>query len=155
MYHYYDGQYGVSYPIFAFFDSILIKYGVVLINYGVRLQYQGTESPVEDSPQIRKQIWGSLFSCVELARYIKPRLQNWIKAGGFHLYIKEKGLKGSEEQAEPFYIDLWEIIDKKEVRILDWRFVKKEVTPLDWYIETLKNVSQQQTNKKRKYSSNT
>jgi hypothetical protein len=42
----------------------LIKYGVILIEYGVRLHYQGTESPVEDSPQIGKQIWGSLFSCV-------------------------------------------------------------------------------------------
>jgi hypothetical protein len=59
------------------------------------------------------------YTWLELARYIKPRLQNWIKAGGFHLYIKEKGLKRSEEQAEPFYIDLWEIIDEKEVKILD------------------------------------
>ena len=95
------------------------------------------------------------YTSLELARYIKPRLQVWIKAGGFHPNNKEDR---TEVRAEPFYIDLWEIIDKEEVRILDWRFVKKERKPLDWYIETFKNVSQQKTNKKsgqkRKYSSN-
>jgi hypothetical protein len=98
------------------------------------------------------------YTWLELARYIKPRLQNWIKSGGFHLYNKEKGWSGTESQAEPFYIDLWKIIDKEEVRILDWRFLKKEETSLDWYIETFRNVSQQKANKtsgqKRKRSSN-
>ncbi len=61
-------QYGVSTPYLLFFDSILIKYGVKFIKYGVRLQYQGTESPVGDSPQIGKQIWGSLVSCA-IERY--------------------------------------------------------------------------------------
>lgn len=96
------------------------------------------------------------YTSLELARYIKPRLQNWIKASGLHTNIKEDT---TEVKAEPFYIDLWEIIDKEEIRILDWRFVKEERKPLDWYIETFKNVSQQKTNKKsgqkRKYSSNT
>ncbi len=98
-------------------------------------------------------------SWLEIVRYIKPRLQNWIKAGGYHLYHKEKGWIGTEEVAYPFYIDLWEIIDKEEVRILDWRFVKKEEeTPLDWYSATFKDVSQQETDQKsgqkRKCSSN-
>jgi hypothetical protein len=31
------------------------------------------------------------YTWLELARYIKPRLQNWIKAGGFHLYNMHKG----------------------------------------------------------------
>jgi hypothetical protein len=38
-------QYGASAPYLPFFDSILIKYGVKFIKYGVRLQYQGTKSP--------------------------------------------------------------------------------------------------------------
>ncbi len=98
------------------------------------------------------------YTCLELARYIKPRLQNWIKSGGFHLYNKHKGWRGSEEEAVPFYIDFWEEIEKKEIRILDWRFVKKEETPLDRYFETIKDVCKQETNKKlgqkRKRSSN-
>lgn len=88
------------------------------------------------------------YTWLELARYIKPRLQNWIKAGGFHLYNKEDKWRGAEARADPFYIDLWDVIDKKEIRILDWSFDNKEVTPLDWYSETLKDVSQQKTNKK-------
>ncbi len=101
------------------------------------------------------------YSWLEIARYIKPRLQNWIKAGGYHLYQKQRdrGWTGTEVVAYPFYIDYWEVIDKEEVRILDWRFVKKEKeTPLDWYSATFKDVSQQETNKKsgqkRKRSSN-
>ncbi len=101
------------------------------------------------------------YSWLEIARYIKPRLQNWIKAGGYQAYQSQRlrGWTGSEEVAYPFYIDLWEVIDKEEVRILDWRFVKKEKeTPLDWYFQPIKDVSQQETNKKsgqkRKHSSN-
>ncbi len=41
-------QYGVSTTYLLFFNSILIKYGVKFIKYGLRLQYQGTESPVEN-----------------------------------------------------------------------------------------------------------
>jgi hypothetical protein len=91
------------------------------------------------------------YSWLEIVRYIKPRLQNWIKAGGYHSYLsqREKGWTGTEEVAYPFYIDLWEVIDKEEVRILDWRFVKKEEeTPLDWYFKPIKDVCQQETNKK-------
>ena len=76
-------------------------------------------------------------------------------------YIQEtlRGWTGSEEVVYPFYIDLWEVIDKEEVRILDWRFVKEvKETPLDWYFPRIKDVSQQETNKKsgqkRKRSSN-
>ncbi len=101
------------------------------------------------------------YSWLEIVRYIKPRLQTWIKAGGYHLYQcqKEKGWTGTEAVAYPLYIDLWEVISKEEVRILDWRFVKKEEeTPLDWYSATFKDVSQQETDKKsgqkRKRSSN-
>jgi hypothetical protein len=60
------------------------------------------------------------YTWLEIARYLKPRLQNWIKAGGFHLYQRNKGNRETEAQAEPFYIDLWDLIDKKEVRLLDW-----------------------------------
>jgi hypothetical protein len=102
------------------------------------------------------------YSWLEIARYIKPRLQNWIKAGGYHSYQsqREKNWTGTEAAAYPFYIDLWEVIDKEKVRILDWRFVKKEEeTPLDWYFKPIKDVCQQETNKKsgktRKRSSNT
>jgi hypothetical protein len=98
---------------------------------------------------------------LEIARFIKPRLQNWIKAGGYQAYQSQRlrGWTGSEEVAYPFYIDLWEVIDKEEVRILDWRFVKEvKETPLDWYFQPIKDVSQQETNKKsgqkRKRSSN-
>jgi hypothetical protein len=101
------------------------------------------------------------YSWLEIARYIKPRPQNWIKAGGYHSYQsqREKGWTGTEEVAYPFYIDLWEVINKEEVRIRDWRFVKKEKeTPLDWCFKPIKDVCQQETNKKsgqkRKRSSN-
>jgi hypothetical protein len=100
------------------------------------------------------------YSWLELARYISPRLQNWIKAGGYHLYQnqKEKGWTGTEAVAYPFYIDLWEVIDREEIRILDWRFIQKEVNQQDYYFKPIKDVSQQETNKKsgqkRKRSSN-
>ncbi len=98
------------------------------------------------------------YTWLELARYIKPRLHNWIKTGGYHLYNKEEGWRGTEAKADPFYIDLWEIIERQEIRTLDWRFVKKKVITLDWYSATFKDVSQQETNKKsgqkRKRSSN-
>jgi hypothetical protein len=91
------------------------------------------------------------YSWLEIARYIKHRLQIWIKAGGYHSYQsqRKKGWTGTEELAYPLYIDLWEVIDKEEVRILDWRFMEKEEeTPLDWYFKPIKDVCQQETNKK-------
>jgi hypothetical protein len=54
----------------------LIKYGVELIKYGVRFQYQGTESPVDNSPQIGKQIWGSLVSC----HIAQPTVETTVQA---------------------------------------------------------------------------
>jgi hypothetical protein len=100
------------------------------------------------------------YSWLEMARYISPRLQNWIKAGGYHLYQnqKEKVWTGTEAVAYPFYIDLWKVIDREEIRILDWRFVHKEVNQPDYYFKPIKDVSQQEANKKsgqkRKRSSN-
>jgi hypothetical protein len=85
------------------------------------------------------------YTWLEIARYLRPRLQNWIKAGGFHLYQRNKRNIETEELAEPFFIDLWGIIEEKETRILDW------------YRPRFKDVSQQETNKesgqKRKCSS--
>jgi hypothetical protein len=50
------------------------------------------------------------------------------------------------------------VIDREEIRILDWRFIQKEVNQQDYYFKPIKDVSQQETNKKsgqkRKRSSN-
>ena len=146
---------------------IVISRALHLHKGGTSLTYNFKDSEDEDTywtltipSTVPRPIGFNLrqYTCLELARYIKPRLQNWIKAGGFHLYNKHKGWRGSEEEEAPFYIDFWEEIEKKEIRILGWRFVKKEETPLDWYLETIKDVCKQKTNKKsgqkRKRSSN-
>ncbi len=64
-----------------------------------------------------------------LARYIKQRNLDWVKSGGYHLYQERKGWL-----ADPFYIDLWKVIELKESRLLESD------------TETLQNVCQQETN---------
>jgi hypothetical protein len=53
------------------------------------------------------------FTELQLERYIKPRYQDWVKAGGYRLYLERKGWLES-----PFYIDLWKAIEGKENRLL-------------------------------------
>jgi hypothetical protein len=66
---------------------------------------------------------------LQLERYIKPRYQDWVKAGGYRLYLERKGWLEN-----PFYIDLWKVIEEKENRLL--------VTDTS----VIKNVCQQETN---------
>ena len=66
---------------------------------------------------------------LQLERYIKPRYQDWVKAGGYRLNLERKGWL-----EDPFYIDLWKVIEEKENRIL--------VTDTS----VIKNVCQQETN---------
>jgi hypothetical protein len=66
---------------------------------------------------------------LQLERYIKPRYQDWVKAGGYRLYLERKGWL-----EDPFYIDLWKVIEEKENRLL--------VTDTS----VIKNVCQQETN---------
>jgi hypothetical protein len=49
-----------------------------------------------------------------LARYIKPRYLDWVKARGYRLYQERK-----RWLASPFYIDLWKVIAEKENRLLE------------------------------------
>ena len=69
------------------------------------------------------------FTELQLERYIKPRYQDWVKAGGYRLYLERKGWL-----EDPFYIDLWKVIEEKENRLL--------VTDTS----VIKNVCQQETN---------
>ena len=69
------------------------------------------------------------FTELQLERYIKPRYQDWVKAGGYRLYLERKGWLEN-----PFYIDLWKVIEEKENRLL--------VTDTS----VIKNVCQQETN---------
>ncbi len=70
-----------------------------------------------------------LFTELQLERYIKPRYQDWVKAGGYRLYLERKGWLEN-----PFYIDIWKVIEEKENRLL--------VTDTS----EIKNVYQQETN---------
>jgi hypothetical protein len=69
------------------------------------------------------------FTELQLERYIKPRYQDWVKAGGYRIYLERKGWL-----EDPFYIDLWKVIEEKENRLL--------------VIDTslIQNVCQQETN---------
>ena len=69
------------------------------------------------------------FTELQLERYIKPRYQDWVKAEGYRLYLERKGWL-----EDPFYIDLWKVIEEKENRLL--------VTDTS----VIKNVCQQETN---------
>ena len=70
-----------------------------------------------------------LFTDLQLERYIKPRYQDWVKAGGYRLYLERKGWL-----EDPFYIDFWKVIEEKENRLL--------VTDTS----VIKTVCQQETN---------
>lgn len=59
------------------------------------------------------------YTEVQLARYIKPRYLDWVKAGGFFLYQQRKGWLAVETLGEPFYIDLWKVIEDKQNRLLE------------------------------------
>jgi hypothetical protein len=75
------------------------------------------------------------YTQVQLARYIKPRYLDWVKAGGFYLYQQIKGWLASDTYGQPFYIDLWKVIEEKESKLL-----QSEDTSLE------KNVCQQKAN---------
>jgi len=53
------------------------------------------------------------YTELQLERYIKPRYQDWVKAGGYRLYLERKGWL-----EDLFYIDLWKVIEVKENRLL-------------------------------------
>jgi hypothetical protein len=69
------------------------------------------------------------YTELQLEKYIKPRYQAWVKAGGYRLYLERKGWL-----EDPFYIDLWKVIEGKENRLL--------VTDTS----VIQNVCQQETN---------
>lgn len=61
------------------------------------------------------------YTILQLERYIKPRYLDWVKAGGYRLYKERKGWL-----EDPFYIDLWKVVEEKENRLLetDTRIIK-------------------------------
>lgn len=59
------------------------------------------------------------YTDLQIARYIKPRFIDWVKAGGYNLYIQRKGWVTAKGAGEPFYIDLWKVIEEKESRLLE------------------------------------
>jgi hypothetical protein len=75
-----------------------------------------------------------LYTELQLVRYIKPRFLDWVKAGGYKLYQQRKGWVTAQGIGEPFYIDLWKVIEEKESKLLE------SDTP------TIQNVCQQETN---------
>ncbi len=58
------------------------------------------------------------YTEIQLARYIEPRYLDWVKAGGFFLYQQRKGWLAAVGIGEPFYIDIWKVIEDKESRLL-------------------------------------
>ncbi len=93
--------------------------------------YQGSGEDITDQDPYPRPIGYNLqpFTELQLERYIKPRYQDWVKAGGYRLYLERKGWL-----EDPFYIDLWKVIEEKENRLL--------VTDT----RVIKNVCQQETN---------
>jgi hypothetical protein len=75
------------------------------------------------------------YTELQLVRYIKPRFLDWVKAGGYQQYIQRKGWVSAQGIGEPFYIDLWKVIEEKESRLLE----------ID--TSTVQNVCQQETDK--------
>jgi hypothetical protein len=69
------------------------------------------------------------YTELQLARYIKLRYLDWVKAGSYRLYPERNG-----GLADPFNIDLWKVIEEKESRLLESD------------TETLQNACQQETN---------
>jgi hypothetical protein len=53
------------------------------------------------------------YTELQLARYIKLRYLDWVKAGGYRLYQERKGWL-----TDLFYIDLWKVVEEKESRLL-------------------------------------
>ncbi len=58
------------------------------------------------------------YTEIQLARYIEQRYLDWVKAGGFFLYQQRKGWLASVGIGEPFYIDIWKVIEDKESILL-------------------------------------
>jgi hypothetical protein len=75
------------------------------------------------------------YTELQLVRYIKPRFLDWVKAGGYQQYIQRKGWVSAQGIGEPFYIDLWKVIEEKESRLLEIE------------TSTVQNVCQQETDK--------
>jgi hypothetical protein len=60
------------------------------------------------------------YNHLEIEQYIANRYKEWIKAGGLALYNQRYGWFASRSRGPSFYIDLWKVIDNKEIRTLDW-----------------------------------
>lgn len=58
------------------------------------------------------------YTEVQLARYIKPRYLDWVKAGGLFLYQQRRGWLASDTLGQPFYIDLWKVIEERQSKLL-------------------------------------
>jgi len=83
--------------------------------YTLNLTIKDPERFIQIQDQYPRPIGFNLqpFTELQLERYIKPRYQDWVKAGGYRLYLERKGWL-----EDPFYIDLWKVTEEKENRLL-------------------------------------